>query len=161
MQNIRARDIGIMLVFIFGCELIGGLGGIVSASAIGTWYQSLHKPSYTPPDWIFGPAWTTLYAVMGIAAYLVWREGFGKRIVKAALFAFAIQLFFNALWSPLFFGLHSPLLAMVDIIFLWVALVITTAYFFHVITTAGLLMLPYLAWVSFATVLNYGLWRLN
>ncbi|MBN8596455.1 MAG: tryptophan-rich sensory protein [Planctomycetes bacterium] len=137
---------------------------IASASAafipIGTWYQSLNKPSWNPPAWIFGPVWTVLYILMAVAAWLVWREG-GWNRQKLALGLFVGQWILNAIWTPLFFGLHLIGLAFIDIAMLWLMIAATTFAFWRVSKPAGLLLLPYLAWVSFASVLNFVLWRLN
>lgn len=122
------------------------------------WYASLSKPSFNPPNWIFGPVWTTLYLMMGVAAWGVWRYG---RNCRAALTLFAIQLALNAAWSPLFFGLHRPDLALIDLIALWIAIVVTIVAFHRQVRWAAMLLLPYLAWVSFAGVLNFAIWRLN
>ncbi len=126
----------------------------------GQWYADLRKPSWNPPAWIFGPVWTVLYTVMAIAAWLAWRRG-GFARQGRALSLFLLQLLFNAAWSPLFFGLHHPALAFVDIVLLWLALLNTAVAFWKVHRLAGALLLPYLAWVSFATALNLALWRLN
>ncbi len=126
----------------------------------GEWYAQLRKPSWNPPGWIFGPVWTALYAMMAIAAWMVWRRGrfAGRRL---ALSLFLMQLLFNALWSPLFFGLHNPLMALLDIVLLWLALLATMIAFWKVRPLAGALLVPYLVWVSFAATLNFALWRLN
>ncbi|MHB1038308.1 MAG: TspO/MBR family protein [Pirellulales bacterium] len=117
----------------------------------------LTKPSWTPPGWLFGPVWSVLYLSMAVAAWLVWRKG--NAVMPLALFA--VQLTFNAAWSWLFFGLHSPGMAFIDIVLLWAAIVATTIVFWRRSLVAGLLFVPYLAWVSFAGVLNFGIWRLN
>jgi tryptophan-rich sensory protein len=126
----------------------------------GAWYAQLHKPSWNPPSWIFGPVWTTLYTVMAIAAWLVWKRG-GFAVQRVGLSLFLLQLLFNALWSPLFFGLKNPALAFLDIVLLWLALLGTLFAFWKARPLAGALLAPYLAWVSFASVLNLTLWRLN
>ena len=126
----------------------------------GEWFIALSKPSWNPPGWIFGPVWTALYAIMAIAAWLVWRRG-GFAGQRGALSLFLIQLFFNALWSPLFFGLHQPALAFADIVLLWLALLGTVIAFWKVRPLAGALLLPYLAWVTFAGALNFAIWQLN
>ena len=125
-----------------------------------SWYDALHKPSWTPPAWLFGPAWTLLYVSMAVAAWLVWREG-GWRPNRVALGLFLLQLLFNGLWSPLFFGLHRPGLSLVDSILIWLALAATLVAFWRVSLPAGVLLVPYLAWVTFATALNFTIWRLN
>ena len=140
---------------------VGGLSGYATARGVSTWYPTLIKPSFNPPAWVFGPVWTLLYIMMGIAAFLVWRRGLDADGVKIALTVFAIQLALNGLWSILFFGLQAPGWALAEIILLWMAIGITTLLFWRVDPTAGLLLLPYWAWVSFATVLNASLWWLN
>ncbi len=129
-------------------------------SELRGWYAALHKPSWTPPAWLFGPAWTVLYISMAVAAWRVWREG-GWRPHRVALGLFLLQLMFNGLWSPLFFGLHRPGLSLVDSVLIWLALLATLVAFWRVSPPAGALLVPYLAWVTFATALNFTIWRLN
>ena len=117
-----------------------------------TWYATLAKPAFTPPHWVFAPAWTTLYVLMGIALFLVWRRGLAEGKVKLAIGLFSAQLLCNAVWSPLFFGLRSPLAGLVDITVLWIAIVFTIFIFFKISKTSGILLVPYLMWVSFAAV---------
>jgi tryptophan-rich sensory protein len=126
----------------------------------GGWYAQLQKPTWNPPAWIFGPVWTVLYIMMAIAAWMVWRVG-GWKGQRRALGLFLGQWLLNALWTPLFFGLHRPLLAFVEIIALWVVLLATILAFRRVRLAAAVLLLPYLAWVSFAAVLNFKIWWLN
>ena len=126
----------------------------------GSWYAQLQKPSWNPPNWIFGPVWTLLYTLMAIAAWWVWRQG-GFRAQRWPLCLFLAQLLFNALWTPLFFGLHRPGLAFVDMVLLWLALLGAVIQFWKVRPLAGALLVPYLAWVTFAGVLNFTLWQLN
>jgi translocator protein len=147
-------------VCVLTCLAAGGLGSAFTAPAIGAWYAGLNKPSFNPPNWIFGPVWTTLYVLMAVAAWRVWRQR-AARPVRLALWLFGVQLALNAAWSPIFFGLHRPLAAMIDLAMLWVALVVTLVVFWRVDRTAGFLLLPYLAWVSFAGVLNAALVVLN
>ena len=126
----------------------------------GAWYASLAKPSWNPPNAIFAPVWSVLYVLMGVAAWLVWRRaGFSGAGVSLALFV--VQLVLNALWSYLFFGLHRPDIAFFDIVALWVMILVVTVLFWRVDRLAGGLMLPYVVWVTFASYLNYVLWRLN
>lgn len=126
----------------------------------GEWYASLVKPAWTPPDAVFAPVWTALYLLMGIAAWIVWnREGLSGAAVPLALFMF--QLVLNPLWSYLFFGIQRPMFAFIEILVLWVAILLTLASFWKVRPVAGVLMLPYLVWVGFASALNFQLWRLN
>lgn len=139
------------------CFAAAGTGAFVST---GDWYASLQKPSWNPPAWVFGPAWTLLYILMAVAAWLIWREG-GWKTQGRALSLFVVQLALNALWTPLFFGLHRPDLAFFEIILLWLAITATLGAFWRVKRAAGLLLVPYLAWVSFATALNFTIWRMN
>lgn len=141
--------------------LIGVIGAIPTASAIPTWYRSLKKPSWNPPARVFGPVWTLLYTMMGSAVWLVWRRGPEREDVRTAVGLFGGQLVLNGLWSPIFFGLRNPGLALADIVPLWGLLAATVAQFFRVRPVAGLLLLPYLAWTSFAMTLNAEIWRLN
>ena len=126
----------------------------------GDWYATLRKPAWNPPGWIFGPVWTLLYILMGVAAWRVWRRG-GFPAQRPALVPYLVQLALNAAWTPLFFGLHRPGLAFAEIILLWLAILWTMAAFARVDRVAAGLLAPYLAWVSFASVLNATLWRLN
>lgn len=155
------NDVVKLVIAIVVSELAGIIGGVATASSVSTWYVALRKPPFTPPSWVFGPVWTTLYAMMGVAAWLVWRMGLEKPTVRTALTIFLVQLALNTLWSLIFFGLRAPGWAFLEIIFLWSAIVLTTVRFFRLSIVAGALMLPYIAWVSFASVLNYYLWRLN
>jgi benzodiazapine receptor len=139
----------------------GGIGALATTRATPTWYQTLKKPSFDPPEWLFGPAWTLLYLLMAVAAWLVWKQGIGVAGVKLALAVFLVQLVLNALWSVFFFGLRSPLAGLVDIVVLWLAILATIVLFFRVSVPAGVLLLPYIAWVSFATILNAAILRLN
>lgn len=124
------------------------------------WYEQLNKPSWNPPGWVFGPVWTTLYLLMGIAAWLVWKRA-GFRGARTTLIVFAIQLLLNAAWSPLFFGAKRPDLALIDIVLLWLAIAATLVCFWRVRPVAAMLLAPYLAWVSFALILNFALWQMN
>jgi len=129
--------------------------------SVRTWYPALVRPSFAPPPWVFGPVWTTLYVMMGVASWLVWRQGFGRLEVRSALVFYGVQLVFNLAWSWLFFGLQKPFLALLDIVVLLVLIGVTAIRFAAVSRGAALLLLPYLAWVAFATVLNGGFWWLN
>ena len=126
----------------------------------GGWYAALHKPSWNPPAWVFGPAWSLLYVLMAVAAWLVWREG-GWKVQGRTLGVFLLQWLLNALWTPLFFGMHRSGLAFVEIMMLWSVLAVTLISFWRVRKSAGVLLVPYLAWVSFAAFLNFTIWRLN
>ena len=142
------------LALCFGASITG-----VFVSTTG-WYAGLHKPFWNPPGWIFGPVWTLLYVLMAIAAWLVWREGGWKR-QRLPLGIFLLQWLLNALWTPLFFGLHRSGLAFAEILLLWLALVATIRSFWSVRIAAGILLLPYLGWVTFAGALNFAIWHLN
>ena len=149
------------LVFWCGiCLGIGGLGAWATTPEIPGWYRTLVKPSWNPPDWVFGPVWTTLYVMMGGAAWLIWNRG-GVRQQRRALGLFAVQLALNAAWSWIFFNRHWLGWAAVEIVCLWIAIAVTTWAFFHRSRAAGWLMMPYLAWVSFAVALNIAIWQLN
>ncbi|WP_109302445.1 TspO/MBR family protein [Aquimarina sp. AU474] len=143
------------------CILIGFLGSIATQTSIDTWYQTLNKPFFTPPNWIFAPVWTILYIMMGIAAGIVWSRGFYHKWVKVALYHFGFQLLLNAAWSIFFFGLQNPLIALLDIIALFILLLFTIKWFKVVNTTAAYLLIPYVIWVAFAAALNFGIWQLN
>ena len=143
------------------CVTVGYLSGLVTRESILTWYVTLNKPSFNPPNWVFAPVWTLLYIMMGVAAGMIWTSNSDEQTTKKALGFFAIQLGLNALWSYLFFGLHNPLLALIEIILLWLMIFETYNMFKKINKTAGLLLLPYLAWVSFATILNASIWWLN
>lgn len=143
------------------CVSIGYLSGMVTRDSIHTWYPTLIKPFFNPPNWIFAPVWTLLYIMMGIAAGLVWTSNHEFGAVKKALGFFAIQFGLNALWSYLFFGLHNPLLALVEILLLLLMIFETYNQFKKINRIAGFLLIPYLAWVSFATILNASIWWLN
>jgi tryptophan-rich sensory protein len=147
--------------FIVLIELIGNIGSIATFSQITGWYAALTKPSFNPPSWIFGPVWTILFALMGIALYLVWLNGVKKAATRTAIIAFSFQLILNVLWSFIFFGWHQPGFALIEIFLLWLAIVVTIRVFHNVSRLAAWLMVPYLAWVTFATLLNFSIWRLN
>lgn len=139
------------------CFTAAAMGGLFMP---GEWYGTLNKPTWNPPGWVFGPVWSALYTMMAVAAWLVWRQGgWGRQ--RKPLLIFLPQLALNALWTPLFFGLHWIGVALAEIILLWLAIAWTLAAFWNVQRTAAWLLAPYLAWVSFAAVLNGTLWRLN
>lgn len=150
-----------LFIAVVGSEFAGIIGSVFTAPAIPVWYASLVKPALNPPSWVFGPVWTTLYALMGIAAFLVWKKGLDRKNVRIALGAFIGQLILNTLWSILFFGLQSLGGALVEIVFLWLAILATIIAFFNISKTAAWLLAPYLLWVSFAAYLNFALWTLN
>ena len=159
-QPTVVRQLAGLVAFMAVCFISAGLGAAFTATSVGGWYQTLAKPSWNPPDWLFGPVWTALYFLMAVAAWLVWR-GHGWNAAKTALNWFVIQLAFNVLWSFLFFGLQRPGLAFAEILVLWLSIVATCLAFQAKSRTAALLLVPYLAWTSFAVILNLTLWRLN
>jgi len=155
------KDILRLIASIIICQLAGFIGSLFTTPAIPTWYKTLTKPSFTPPNSLFSPVWITLFLLMGISLFLVWQKNLQDRKVKIALVFFAIQLVLNILWSILFFGLKSPLLAFIEIIILWFVILLTILKFIKVSKPAGLLLLPYILWISFAAFLNFFLWNLN
>ncbi len=154
-------DIIKLVVSIAACEGAGGIGAIFTTNAIPTWYAGLSKPAFTPPNAAFGPVWITLYLLMGIAVFFIWREGLHGGLTRAAFGLFWGQLVLNILWSVVFFGLKSPLGGVVVILVLWAAILASIILFFRVSAVAGSLMIPYIVWVSIAANLNIWIWRLN
>ena len=149
------------LVLVVGiCLAIGGLGGAVTNTSVTTWYSTLAKPSFNPPNWIFGPVWTTLYIMMGVAAWRVWRAT-DRDTARGPLAIFALQLAVNLGWSVAFFGLRDPGLAVAVILVLDLLVVATALMFRRIDGLAAMLLVPYLAWIAFATALNVTIWRLN
>jgi len=142
-------------------QCAGLIGSAFTTPAIPNWYAALQKPPFTPPNWLFAPAWITLYLLMGIAAFLVWRVGLDDRRVRVALMIFLIQLVLNALWSVAFFGLQSPLYGFIVIILLWLTILLTILSFARISSAAAWLLVPYILWVSFASALNISIWVLN
>src|SRR5208283_4462505 len=149
-----------LIIWIAICFAAAGIGALMTTPALSDWYAKLHKPAWTPPNGVFGPVWTLLYASMGLAAWMVWLQR-TSRNVTPALSIFAIQLILNVAWSGVFFGLHSPGAGLLAIVPLWCAIAATILSFRRVIAAAGWILVPYLAWVSFAMALNYEIWRLN
>jgi len=143
------------------CLSAGFIGSIFTADSISTWYAEIEKPFFNPPNWVFAPVWTTLFILMGISLYLVWKRGIAKEGVKIALTLFGVQIVLNTLWSILFFGMKSPFLAFMEIIILWAAILLTILKFMKISKTAGYLLVPYILWVSFAAVLNFSIFILN
>lgn len=151
-----------ILIMVVTCVGVGYLSSLFTREGVETWYTTIQKPSFNPPNEVFAPVWSTLYVIMGVAAGLVWnRIDMQRDAVKKALTFFWIQLALNALWSYLFFGMHNPLLALIEIVLLWLMIYETFVQFNKVYKVAAYLMLPYLAWVTFATVLNASIWWLN
>ncbi|MFC1918977.1 TspO/MBR family protein [Chloroflexota bacterium] len=157
----QPRVIVKLLVSIITCQCAGLIGSIFTAPAIPTWYASLEKPPFTPPNWLFAPAWITLYLLMAISAFIIWYQAGHKRQRRTALIVFLTQLVLNALWSVVFFGLESPLYGAIVIIALWVMILFTILKFFSLSPVAGWLLLPYIGWVTFAAILNLSILILN
>lgn len=149
-----------LIVFLAICLGTGGLGAIATTPEIGGWYKTIEKPSWNPPDYVFGPVWTTLYVMMAVAAWLIWKTG-GVRGAAVPLGLFALQLLLNLAWSFIFFAAHQPGWAFAEIVVLWLAILATIVAFFRHSKFAGWLLVPYLMWVSFASVLNFVIWRMN
>ena len=139
---------------------IGMIGGLVTASSVGSWFVEINKLFWNPPSWIFGPIWTSLYILMGIAAFLIWKQK-SQKPIKTAIGFYGLQLVLNMLWSILFFGFQNPQMAFFEIIVLLIMILFTTQQFLKVDKRAAILMIPYIVWVSFATVLNFTIWQLN
>jgi tryptophan-rich sensory protein len=161
MKPGSGRKLFKLLLSIAICEVAGLLSSIFTASSISTWYARLNKPSFNPPNWLFGPVWTSLYLLMGISAYLIWRDGLAERKKKKALLLFLVQLVLNAAWTPVFFGLRNPAAALVLIVLLWAAILVTILSFRKISTLAAGLLIPYILWVSFACILNAAIAILN
>ena len=158
----KIKNILLLVSFIIISELAGFIGSIFTTPAITGWYLTLQKPLLNPPNWVFAPVWTLLFLLMGIAAYLVYKNTKVEVVKKKiALTVFFIQLILNTFWSILFFGFHSPLLALIEIAFLWLAILYTIILFYRISKPAGIILLPYILWVSFASYLNFMLWFLN
>ena len=160
MPLTRRLDLFGLFVFVALCLLVSAAGGMVTATSVDTWYQALAKPSFNPPDWVFAPVWTTLYFLMGVSGWRVWRRS-PSRATRGALALFGLQLFLNFAWSVLFFGFQRIDLALIDIVILFVAIVANMILFWRIEHLATLLLVPYAAWVVFAIVLNVSIWLLN
>ena len=157
----KGSDILKVVFSILICQAAGFLGSLATTPSIATWYKTVAKPSFNPPNAIFGPVWLSLYLMMSISLFLVWRQWGAAKGVRPALIIFFVQLALNTLWSVLFFGLHQPGWAFLEIVVLWLFILLTMIVFWRLSRAAGLLLLPYLLWVSFASALNFAIWRLN
>lgn len=162
MNERRSRSLrGLALLGWLGvCLLAGFIGSIATGTTVDDWYRTLAKPAWTPPAWVFAPVWTTLYVLMGVAAWLVWLERPGRRR-SIALGLFLVQLVLNVIWPVLFFALQMPALAALELLVLWGAILVTLVLFWRLRPLAGALLVPYLVWVSYAATLNIGIWWLN
>jgi len=165
MKSGRLHRLAVLALFVLACEAVGFIGSIFTLQSIPGWYSTLIKPSFTPPDWLFAPVWVALYALMGVAAYIIRSHasdpGVRKDRVCAALNMFGLQLVLNALWTAVFFGLRSPLLGLLVILLLIIAIALTMWRFHSIDRRACLLLVPYIVWVCFATLLNFYIFALN
>lgn len=150
-----------LAAFIFVCHMAGIIGSVFTTSSIPTWYAGLEKPWFTPPNWLFAPVWLTLYTLMGISLYWIWQKGPSKENVRSALLVFFGQLVINAIWSIVFFGLQSPFYALILVAMMWTLILLTIYMFYKIDKKAGLILVPYIAWVTIASLLNYFVWVLN
>lgn len=158
MAKINYAKLAISMII---CQLAGVIGSVVTIGAISDWYSTLNKPGFAPPNWLFGPVWVILYLLMGFSLYLIWNKGLNKKEVKIGMALFAIQLFLNAIWSPIFFGMHALQLSFNVILLMWFFIFLTIVRFYSISKPAAYLLIPYIGWVSIATVLNYFLLILN
>ena len=161
VSSLKVRSVPKLVAAVLFCFVLGSLGSFVTVTGSGSWFAQLVKPSFQPPNWLFGPMWTTLFILMGIALYLVWELVTDKPEVRFALTIFGVQFALNIIWSFLFFGLQSPLLGLLDIIILWWMILATIVIFYRVRKGAAYFLIPYIAWVSIATVLNATIYLLN
>lgn len=150
-----------LIISILVCQGAGAIGSIFTRRSIAEWYALINKPVFNPPNWVFAPIWITLYTLMGIAAFLIWRNGLAESRIKGALGVFVLQLTLNSLWSVVFFGGRSIAGGLVIIVLLWLAIAWTIKRFSDISKPAAALLLPYIAWVSFALILNISLVMLN
>ena len=161
MRVMKSRDIGILVGCVAACQVAGLIGSMFTTPAIPTWYETLQQPGFTPPNAVFMPVWLTLYALMGVAIFLIWRKGLSDSDVRIAFILFWGQLVLNIMWSVVFFGFRSILGGMIIIIALWALLLIIIMRFFRISRVAGGLMVPYIVWISIAASLNSWIWVLN
>lgn len=158
----RDRPILTLLITVLAVEIVGAAGGIFTVQGLGSWYDSLQRPAIAPPNWVFAPVWTMLFALIGVSLWLVWRHAASEPgAVRFAVAVFVVHFVFNLSWSAAFFGLQNIGLGLAVILVLWGLIVVTIWAFNQVDRRAALLLIPYLLWVSFATYLNYQIWALN
>jgi len=157
----KQKNLFRLILSIIFCLSAGYVGSFAVTQSIDTWYANLVKPQFTPPDSFFGPIWTILYILMGIALYLVWIEDKKRKKVTSALKIFSAQLLLNILWSIIFFGLHSPIGALIEIVSLWLAILLTITRFSRISSAAAWLLIPYLVWVTYAAILNAAIAFMN
>lgn len=148
-----------LLVFLAICFSVAAAGAVLTNTSVSSWYLTINKPSWTPPNWLFGPVWTSLYFMMALAVWLIWCKV--GSLKKLPLVLFGLQLFLNLIWSGLFFTLQNPKIAFIEIVFLWLSILATLISFWRIRIVAGLLLLPYILWVGYAAMLNFTIWRMN
>ena len=159
--NLDKNNILWLFLFIFLCLIFGnGIGGYFTFVSVETWYQTLNKPNFNPPDWVFGPVWTTLYILMGVSIWLIWKKEASK-VRTISMIIFWVQLFFNIFWTYLFFGIQRIDLGLFEIFFLIFLILMNIIYFYKIDKIASYLLVPYVLWVSYASILNYKIWVLN
>ena len=156
----KFADILKLIASVIVCQIAGFFGSFFTVPAIPAWYDQLEKPFFTPPNWIFSPVWIILFIIMGVSLFFIWRES-SRPGFKPAFILFFVQLILNVFWSIAFFGLRSPLTGLIDIVSLWIAILSTIRYILRVSKLAGVLLIPYFVWVSFALLLNFSFWILN
>ncbi len=161
MGKINVFDILKLVISLVICQFAGFIGSVFTSPSIPTWYATLNKPFFTPPNWLFAPVWTTLFILMGVSLFLVWRRSLESREVNTSIGIFIFQLILNTLWSIVFFGLRSPIAGLIVISILWIAILLTILKFYRISRTAGAILVPYILWVSFAAVLNIAIFTLN
>ena len=160
-SHLKMKYVYRLIISLVACQGAGLIGSIFTTPSIPTWYAALQKPLFTPPNWLFAPAWITLYLLMGISASLVWQRGLDNRQNRMALIIFLVQLILNILWSIVFFGFESPLSGIVVIVLLWIAILVTMLKFLRLSKLAVFLFIPYIGWVTFAAILNISIFILN
>jgi len=161
-MNLKIKKLLKLAASLTICLSAGAIGSLFTSSSVDSWYQTLNKPPFNPPSWLFAPVWTALYVMMGISLFSAWiSQSIHKGKKNTAFSFFALQLLLNMMWSALFFGLQNPFLAFIEIILLWIAIIITIALFRRISALAGYLLIPYFLWVTFAAILNYSIFLLN
>lgn len=160
-MNFSWRELPKLIVSILIVFLAGAVGTVFTLKEITTWYVNIPKPSWTPPNWAFGPIWSTLYVLMGVSLFLIWREGLNRKDVKIGIGVFAVQLILNVVWSLVFFGSHNIAGGLVMVILLWISILINIVVFYRISKPAGIILIPYLIWVTIAGYLNYSVYLLG
>ncbi len=156
-NNKKKRNYLALIISILICESVGIIGSLLTIQSFQSWYPNLPKPWYTPPNWVFGPTWTILYALMGISVYLIWKNSWPTKKSKKAIIVFSIQLTLNGAWTPVFFGLKNIFLALIIAILMWITILITIILFYDINKKSAYLLTPYIIWVTIATTLNYNI----